>query len=91
MGLTKAFLENIPPHTIFASGLVRDTEEVNVTGIRQLLTWVAVRGEIPDWAVYVSKGSVAMSDVTHYGDKVLARTARILVPCDDEMINLYRN
>ena len=80
MIISVEYLEAIPAHEIFAAGIARD----GVDGIRvariegKLLKWVAVRGGIADWAVYVGEIHHSFIDIQHNGDKVFRRSARIV-------------
>ena len=91
MKYTQEFLKSMHPQTIFAAGIVWDTEGINVTGKRVLLTWVAVRGGIADWSVYVALEEESFEATARTGDKVSLRTARVLVDCDDDMRLTYRS
>jgi hypothetical protein len=78
--LTLQALKEMKPDTIFAKG-------VSLSGFR----WVAVRGGIEDWAIYVGTFSQTADDIKLFGDKVYdPAIIRGLVPCDDEAFRMYR-
>ena len=92
MKITMDLLKELPPHTIFAAGTFLDaTDRINITGEPgKLLRWVAVRGGIPDWAVYVGPAAWSFEKVAEQGDKILGSTAQILVDCTNETAKRYR-
>lgn len=104
MPLDLKMLQAMPPHTIFAVGPVpvEVFEDIyganpNVEKLTMLFRFVAKRGAIDDWAIYVgpiskASGQEDYQSVAAYGDKIHgARIIRILVPCDDEALARYRN
>ena len=90
--LTLNDLKEMPPNTIFASGITIDGPEgVNMTGSGKELKWVAVRGGIHDWAIYIHFSN-NLEYVKNFGDKVHREShIRMLVPCDDEAFEMYRH
>jgi len=82
-------LEEMKPG-IFASGCTTDDSEgINMSNSGKPLRWVAVRGGIPDWTIYI--GEATLLEVAHGGDKVISENnIKKLVPCDDEAFNMYR-
>ncbi len=83
------------PDTIFAQGEVRDNPEgVNMANTGQSLMWVAVRGGIYDWAIYIDNPYIPLgsySGVRSNGDKVTnEENIKKLVPCDDDAFAMYR-
>lgn len=90
--LTLQELKEMKPHEIIATGLTID----NYTGIYmsnsdKILRWVAVRGGIHDWAVYIHFATHDVDYVMRQGDKVIDKeNIRRLVPCDDEAFKMYR-
>jgi len=88
---TQEFLKSLPEDTIFATGLVWDTEGINVTGKRVCLQYVAVRGVVADWSVYVAEAGEDFSYTARTGHKVSLRTACALVDCDEAMRKTYRS
>ena len=94
MQLTANILERVEPHSIFMAGVFEDVlDGVNLVGDPgRLLKWVAVRGEIPDWALYVGPYEWSWSKVQVEGDKVLKNTAaRITGVFDHELMKRYRS
>lgn len=88
--LTLQQLKNMPPDTIFATGVVanhpNDIYLVNHR-IGDEMVWVAQRGGYHDWAIYVNwKGADPLQ-----GNKILTQEyIKQLVPCDDEAFSMYR-
>ncbi len=51
--LTLSMLKDLPPHTMFAKGSIIDNPfGINLANTGKVFRWVAVRGDIPDWAIY---------------------------------------
>jgi hypothetical protein len=90
--LTRDQLRSLPPG-IFAQGVTVDGPEgVNFTGSGAELRWVAVRGEVPDWAIYCAWADWPWEQVAAAGDKIHDDAdIRRLVPCDDEALAAYRH
>ncbi len=90
--LTKKMLEAMPPKTIFATGLTEDSPYgINMTRSQRPLKWVAVRGGIPDWCIYIYWAENDIEWIRSHGDKVCgAHNIRKLVECDDEAFSRYR-
>ena len=90
--ITSEYLEAIPAHSIFAAGILRDrTGGVYIGSVSgRLLRWVAVRGGVSDWAVYVGDIEDSFIDIQRTGDKVSLGTARVLVPCGQDARDRYR-
>ena len=90
--LTLKMLNDMPAHTIFASGMAIDNEEgLFMTGSGKELRWVAVRGGIDDWAIYCHFADKDWSFVRDYGDKVtMKHHIKNLVSCTDEAFKRYR-
>lgn len=90
--LTRKILEDMPSHTMFATGTALDTEGgLFMANTGKLLRWVAVRGEIQDWAVYAHFAHNDEQWVRSYGDKVgMEKHIKMCVPCDEEAYALYR-
>jgi len=90
--LTLEQLKAIQPHTLFATGVTIDSPEgINMTNSGKELRWVAVRGEIHDWSIYVHFSSNPVEWVRRFGDKV-CREYHItkLVPATKEAMEMYR-
>jgi len=94
--LTKEKLDEMAPHTIFAKGMVTDNPSgANMANTGNLMKWVAVRGGIHDWAIYLDNPYMpqdTFESVADMGDKLHNRTyVERLVPCDAEALALYRD
>lgn len=79
---------------IFATGTARNSpDDVYMTNEfpDRELRWVAVRGEVHDWAIYVHWSEESADWVKSWGDKVRTPSyIRSLVLCDDEAFKMYR-
>lgn len=89
--LTIKKLKLMKPHTIFEYKVGRNEERT--------FMWVAVRGEIHDWAIYTSINAIPFVDywvadkegIAKNGQKMYDKEKiRELVPCDDEAFSMYR-
>jgi hypothetical protein len=93
--LTIKDLKEMQPSTIFAQGEIEDSPNgINMAGTGKIMKWVAVRGGIPDWAIYSDNPYNPMNSfegVKDLGDKVTGEAnIKKLVPCDDEAFKMYR-
>jgi hypothetical protein len=91
--LTLEQLKAMPAGTIFATGVLPDSAEgLHMTGSGQDLRWVAVRGDIHDWAIYYCPSEVLdIEFIRSRGDKVHSvENIRRAVPCNDEALKMYR-
>ena len=71
---------------IFASGSIFEPRLA-----KEYLKWVAVRGQIHDWAIYYHREEKSIEFVRDYGDKCFTKEViKELVPCDDEAFKMYR-
>lgn len=93
--LTIQQLKTIPPQTIFAQGTVKNhPDDVFMTTSRvgDKMVWVAKRGIIHDWAIYIHWAERGAGYAANYGDKIHSEEIiRRLVPCTDEAFSMYRN
>lgn len=91
--LTLKDLHELPPHSVIATGLTIDNYTgVNMSGSDNVLRWVAVRGEIHDWAIYIGFSVQSVDEISRHGDKVYDKgSIKKLVPCDDEAFAKYRH
>jgi len=91
--LTLQQLKDLPPG-IFASGIVPNSPEgIYMTTHREgdNLIWVASRGRIHDWAIYVTWAESGREFALSNGDKVRGEVnIKKLVPCDGEAFEMYR-
>ena len=90
--LTIKKLATYPNKTIFASGLIIDnTEGFYFHKSGMLLRWVAVKGGIEDWKIYIGHPVKTYEQIKSNGDKVtMESNIKHLVPCTDEVFALYR-
>ena len=91
--LTLEELNQLPPGTIFASGVANDSEDgLFMAGTGSELRWVAVRGDTHDWAIYCQFADKSAEWIKSHGDKVhMKEHIKKLVPCDDEAFKMYRH
>jgi hypothetical protein len=92
--LTLQELKDMKPKTVFATGIVENSPngiymtDHNVGG---KLLWVAKRGGIHDWCIYIHWEDRGLNYVITNGDKVTnEHNIKKLVPCDDEAFKMYR-
>ena len=92
--LTKKQLELLPPGTVFRVGVsINKPDDLYMTNdnIGKELLWVAKRGQIHDWAIYVHWKERGEEFVTQMGNKLQNKELiQKLVPCDEEALALYR-
>lgn len=90
--LTLQKLKDMKPG-IFATGQTTDDANgANMTGNGQALKWVAVRGGIHDWAIYIHTADKSDDWIKANGDKVHSRdTVQKLVRCDGQALEMYRD
>ncbi len=90
--LTLKQLKDMPDHTVFAHGVTTDDAAgINMANTGQQLRWVAKRGQIHDWAIYIHFAYNDEKFVREQGDKVTSEAnIKKLVPCDDEAFAMYR-
>ena len=78
--LTVEKLKEMKPHTIFA------------TGGLMARRWCAIRGDMWDWAIYYGDTYSSYSEIAMYGNKLYDRELiEFLVPCEPDVLLLYRN
>lgn len=102
--ITRELLESLSSEDIIASGYFMNTpgdvylaDDYGYGKIRKLVRYVAVRGTVPDWAMYYEDLYEDIS--THWSDDKIARMGhkipkslvRNIVTISDEALNLYRN
>lgn len=90
--LTVEMLKKMEPDTIFAEGEAEDSPGgLFMANTGKMLRWLAVRGEIHDWAIYCHFADKSRDWIRSYGDKVYGEEhIRKLVPCEDEAFGMYR-
>jgi hypothetical protein len=89
--LTLQMLKDMKPG-VFAKGEVDDDSTgINISDSGGKLKWVAVRGEIHDWAIYVHFASMDFEWIRKHGDKIFEESnIKRLVNCDSESFANYR-
>jgi hypothetical protein len=90
--LTLKNLKDLEPHAIIDSGVTIDNYTgINMSGSNRVLRWVAVRGGIHDWAIYIGFAEEDENAISRHGDKVYGKeNIQKLVPCDNESFKMYR-
>ena len=88
--------KKIRAREMFAHGLQSDSPRgINLTGSGETLLWVAVKGDVDDFAIYVMPVELAnwsIARVRDFGDKIHDRnTIQRLLNCDDEVLAKYRD
>ena len=89
--ITREDLKNMEPGTIFASGNIIDGENgVHLKNSGKLLRWVAVRGNVDDWSIYIDVASKDEEKVKNDGDKLPKRVAISLIEGSKDFYDRYR-
>ena len=84
--MTLEELKKMEPHTVFATGV---TEDPRI--FREPVKWIAKRGLIHDWAIYYDRPEKTLDEIQSWGSKLHSlNIIKDLVPCDEEMLNMYR-
>lgn len=87
-------LQELPPHSIIASGEVVNSPEgvfMTDTDIGRTMRWVAKRGLVDDWAIYIHWSEHDIDYIKRNGMKVvIEKNILKLLPCDDAMLERYR-
>ncbi len=91
--LTLQKLKDMKPGEIIATGeTTDDINGANMTGSGQPLRYVAIRGYIHDWAIYILPAVNSIEDIIRFGDKVHDKgNIKRLIPCDEEAFKMYRH
>ena len=93
--LTKENFDAINRGEVFASGnLPNSPEGLYMTDSNKGddLRWIAKKGYGYDWAIYCYWATKSDDWIEASGDKVRGKEhIRKCVPCDDEVLNLYRH
>ena len=93
--LTIEQLKEMPPGTVFAQGEIENSPNgvyMTDTNVGRKMIWVAKRGYIHDWAIYIHWANMGIEYIISNGDKVRDITnVKKLVPCDEEAIKMYRH
>lgn len=92
--LTLEQLNTLPPQTVFAKGITtNDPEGIYMTDYRKgdTLLWMAIRGAIHDWCIYIYWEELGEEFCLCNGDKVSSKdNIKKLVPCDEKAFSKYR-
>lgn len=92
--LTLKMLDEITPSSVFAKGITTNSPDgiyMTNNDLGKNLLWVAKRGRINDWAIYIHWAERGEDYVIDHGDKVTSPSnIKKLVPCTDEAFNRYR-
>ncbi len=85
--LTVEKLEGYSDRYIIDSGIIQD-DRLHTAPV----VWVAVMGQINDWAIYYHKAELGLFYAVSNGNKCTTEAIiRELVPCTDEAFAQYRN
>ena len=90
--LTLQALKDMEQGSVFATGTTNDEPDgLFMANTNRQLKWVAVRGDIHEWAIYCHFADKSEDWIRSHGDKVCVEShIRKLVPCDDEAYAMYR-
>ena len=89
--LTLQDLKDMKPGIFAKGGTYDNPEGCNMSNSGRGLRWVATRGDIYDWTIYVHFVDKDWEWIRRNGDKVRnENNIRKLVPCDDEAFKMYR-
>lgn len=87
-------IQNLKDHLpgILKCGIVSNTKiKLEQFHSQQQLRWVAKRGIIHDWAIYIAPIECSYDVVLKYGEKVRDNDIIVkLVPCDEQALGMYR-
>lgn len=94
---TPELFEKIPNNSFFAKGFFVDDESgVNIAGTGNIVKWVAVKGDVEDWAIYFQNpfmGSFVQDfrEIAEHGEKMYyIGDILSLMSITAEMMDLYR-
>jgi hypothetical protein len=84
--MTLEELKVMPSNTVFASGITQDPRL-----FKEPVKWIAKRGVIHDWAIYYDVTNKSEDQIKSWGTKLYSPSIiKELVPCDEEMLKMYR-
>ncbi len=85
-------LKDMKPGTIFATGITIDNcNGINMSNTNRKLKWIAKRGYIEDWAMYIHLEEKSIEWTRDWGNKVINKeNIKKLVECDNEAFSAYR-
>lgn len=82
------------PESVFASGIVENSPEgiyMTDSDLGRELIWVAKRGQIHDWCIYLHWADNGANYAEQFGDKLRnVENIKKLVPCESEAMEMYR-
>lgn len=90
--LTKKEFDKLASGEVFATGIQPNSPEgIFMTRGGGNLRWVAVKGYGNDWTIYCHWESNSVEYIKQSGDKLFnEKHIELCVPCDKEVLNLYR-
>lgn len=92
--LTIKMLKDMPEGTVFAQGIVENSPEgiyMTNSDIGRKMCWIAKRGGIHDWAIYIHWADRSVDWIKENGDKIRGiENITKLVTCDEEALQMYR-
>lgn len=92
--LTIEKLDAMRPETMIAHGIcINCPDDIFMTrsNIGREMIWVAMRGEVSDWTIYVGWKDTGLDRIISNGDKLHnEKHIRKLVPCTVEAYERYR-
>jgi hypothetical protein len=93
--LTKEQFEKIPDGEAFATGVLPNSPEgifMTNSNPGQDLRWVAKKSYGHNWVIYCHWAIYSEDYVKQHGDKVHSEdNIKKCVPCDDDVLSLYRH
>lgn len=90
--LTISDFNNINDGSVFSSEVVIDRPEgIVINNSGKSLRWVAKKGRIGDWALYIDSSEYSVHWIATYGQKIKDESIiRKILPCTDDVFKLYR-
>lgn len=90
--ITLEIFKKLPNSQPFLIGLtIDDYTGVNLNGTGELRKFVAQKGDVDDWALYLGLPDWSYERVMEMGFKIYdKKNIMNVVNCEDEVLNLYR-
>lgn len=90
--ITLDVFKKLPNSQPFLMGLtIDDHTGVNLDGTGQLRKFVAKKGQVDDWALYLGLPEWDYDKVMDMGSKIYdKKNITNVINCDEEVLNLYR-
>lgn len=90
--ITLDIFKKLPNSEPFIMGLTFDDNTgVNLDGTRELRKFVAKKGQIDDWTLYLGMPDWDYEEVMNMGSKIYdKKNIMNVINCDKEVLNLYR-